>query len=148
MMGIGMALMAQQKDGNAHSKKEKLETLKMAYFSKELALTTTESEKFWPIYNEMNEKIKQNRKEKRSIAKNLKENVTTLKEEEIKQKIEQIYQKELEEVNLKKNYGDKIAGVIGYPKAVQLAVLEHQFRQEVISQLKKKAQQTTSPAKE
>jgi hypothetical protein len=55
---------------------------------------------------------------------------------------------EPEEINVKKNYGEKIANIIGYQKAVKLTVLEHQFRQEVINQLKKKQQQPDAPTKE
>jgi hypothetical protein len=148
MLGVGMTLLAQQNEGSAKQKKEKLESMKIAYLTKELALNPQEAEQFWPIYNEMTEKIRQNRKEKRILTKDLKENALKLKEEEIKQKIEALYQKELEEINVKKNYGEKIANIIGYQKAVKLTVLEHQFRQEVINQLKKKQQQPDAPTKE
>jgi hypothetical protein len=148
MLGMGMTLLAQQNEGTAKPKKEKLESMKIAYLTRELALNPKEAEQFWPLYNEMTGKIRQNRKEKRILTKELKENTATLKEEEIKQKMEALYQKEIEEINLKKSYGDKIASVIGYQKALKLIVLEHQFRQEVINQLKKKQQQPSSLPKE
>jgi hypothetical protein len=148
MLGLGMSLLAQQNEGSAKPKKEKLESMKIAYLTKELALNPKEAEQFWPIYNEMIEKVRQNRKEKRMLTKELKEHASTLKEEEIKQKMEALFQKQIEEINLKKNYGEKIAGVIGYQKALKLTVLEHQFRQEVINQLKKKQQQPSSLPKE
>lgn len=38
------------------SKKEKIKALKIAYITKDLSLSSSEAEKFWPIYNAFDEK--------------------------------------------------------------------------------------------
>jgi hypothetical protein len=38
--------------------KEKLETIQIAYLSRELNLTSAEAEKFWPVYNKYQEEMK------------------------------------------------------------------------------------------
>lgn len=38
--------------------KEKLETIQIAYLSRELSLTPAEAEKFWPVYNKYQEEMK------------------------------------------------------------------------------------------
>lgn len=46
--------------------RENIEVLKVAYFTKHLALTTEEAEKFWPLYNSLSaevRKAKQDNKE-------------------------------------------------------------------------------------
>jgi len=38
------------------SKKEKIKALKIAYITKDLSLSSSEAEKFWPVYNAFDEK--------------------------------------------------------------------------------------------
>ena len=44
---------------------EKLEAIKVAYITKELNLTSSEAEKFWPVYNEYFRELKKARDENR-----------------------------------------------------------------------------------
>ena len=44
---------------------EKLEAIKVAYITKELNLTSSEAEKFWPVYNEYFKELKKARDENR-----------------------------------------------------------------------------------
>lgn len=117
-------------------RKEKIEQLKIAFITKELELTTDEAEKFWPIYNEMSDKLHENKKEERTLQKELKENFDTLSEEEIKTKSQAILDKDIEQAELKKEYHEKIAGVIGYKKATKLLSLEQQFKRELLQHVK------------
>ncbi len=129
---------AQPKGEGAKAKKEKVEQLKIAYLTKHLELTTEESEKFWPVYNEMSTKLRDNNKERMKISKELRDNLETLKEAEIKTKMEAILNTEQQEVNIKKEYSSKIAAIIGYKKSVKLVSLERQFRQELKKELEKR----------
>jgi hypothetical protein len=117
------------------SKQNKVELLKIAYITKELNLTVAESEKFWPLYNEMELKLKDNQKAKRKIVKELKSNDTTLTDEEIKNKANAIFDCETLESSIKKEYFNKISLVIGYKKAVQLLNIEQQFKRELLKRL-------------
>ena len=47
-----------QGEENNKEKDEKIEALKVGFITKELNLTSTEAEKFWPVYNEMDAKMK------------------------------------------------------------------------------------------
>ena len=118
------------------NKKEKIEQLKIAFITKELELTTDEAEKFWPVYNEMSEKIQEKKKEERKLQKELKDNFETLSEEDIKSKSQSILSNELQQTELKMEYHDKIADVIGYKKATKLLSLEQRFKRELLEQMK------------
>ena len=72
------------------SKKEKIEQLKIAYITKELDLTTDEAEKFWPLYNAMNDALKAERKARRAKSQELKTNFETLTDEQIEEKTKAI----------------------------------------------------------
>lgn len=109
--------------------------LKIAYFTQELALTTEQAEKFWPVYNEMNDKIKEKKKEARQASESLKTGAETLSEEEFKTKTLKVLNANIEEAKLRKEYHEKIAVVIGYKKAAKLLSLEVQFKRELLKRL-------------
>lgn len=45
------SVMAQEPPRRMMGERQNIEVLKVAYFTKHLALTTEEAEKFWPLYN-------------------------------------------------------------------------------------------------
>lgn len=127
-----------QPKGEKGKRKEKIEAMHKAYIEKNLELTDAEKQKFWPVYDEMNGKLKEIKRESLKLRKELKEGLDTMKDEEIKSKLELIHQNEQAELNLKKEYGPKIAAVIGYKRAVKLVSLEREFRQELKKELQKR----------
>lgn len=133
-----LPVFAQPKGEVGKAKKEKIEQLKIAYLTKHLELTSEESEKFWPVYNEMTTKLRENNKERMKLSKELKENLETMKDAEIKTKMDAILNTEQQEVTIKKEYSPKIAAVIGYKKSVKLVSLERQFRQELKKELERR----------
>jgi hypothetical protein len=56
-IGVGYICSAQPHRG------EKVEAIKVAYITKELNLTSSEAEKFWPVYNEYFKELKKARDE-------------------------------------------------------------------------------------
>ncbi len=117
------------------SRKEKIEQLKIAFITKELDLSTDQAEKFWPVYNEMTAKMKDNRKARKQLNEDLKTNFETLSENDIKTKVNAVLDKEIEEAELKKEYNKKIADIIGYKKAVKLLSLEQRFKRELLNRM-------------
>ena len=114
---------------------EKIEKMKIAFFTKELDLTTEESEKFWPIYNELSKELREERKVQRKNAKELEEKSETLTDNDFKVKTDAIFESESKEAMLKKEYTSKIASVIGYKKAAKILSLEHRFRRELLNKI-------------
>lgn len=129
----------------AQGKAEKVEQLKIAYFTKELNLTTQEAEKFWPVYNEMEKKIKTLRKERRKTFKELEDKGDSLSVEVVKKHTNSIFDSEIAEVNTKKEYYAKIGGIIGYKKATKVYKVERDFKRELLKRLKEERGQTPKP---
>jgi len=129
----------------AQGKAEKVEQLKIAYFTKELNLTTQEAEKFWPVYNEMDKKIKALRKDRRKTFKELEDNGDSLSVEIVKKHTNSIFDSEIAEVNTKKEYYAKIGGIIGYKKATKVYKVERDFKRELLMRLKEERGQTPKP---
>lgn len=127
-----------QNDEDKMSKKEKIERLKIGFITNELDLTKEQSEKFWPVYNEMSAKLNDERKTQRKLVKEMKDNYESLSENECKTKSTAIFSSEIREAELKQKYNDKIAGIIGYKKAAKLLSLEQRFKRELLGKIDKR----------
>lgn len=124
-----------QDGADRQTKKDKIEQLKIAFITKELELSVEQAEKFWPVYNAKDEAIREEKKSRRQKSNDLKTNFETLSEADIEKKATEILDSEIAEAKLKKEYTGKIAGIIGYKKAVQLLSIERRFKKELLNKL-------------
>lgn len=120
----------------AQGDKDKIEALRVSFISKKTELTAGESEKFWPIYNEYNDKVKAVRKNLRQSYKKKYENLTEKDAEELY--LLEIQSKQAE-LDLFKQYGEKIKSVIGIKKLSRLHLAEEEFKREIINSIKEKS---------
>lgn len=67
-----------------HPKRKKIKALKTAHITNELNLTSSEAEKFWPIYNASEVKHHQLRHDSRQLRRKLKEEFDSISESEAK----------------------------------------------------------------
>lgn len=116
--------------------KDKVEALRVNFISKKLELSTNESEKFWPVYNEYNDKVKAVRKNLRQSFRKAPENLTEKEAEEL---IQLDLKSKQAEVDLHKTYSEKIKGIIGVKKLVKLRNAEEEFKREIINSIKEKS---------
>lgn len=117
---------------------EKVKALKVAYITKELSLTTTEAEKFWPIYNTYDEKQFDLRHTKmRTIMKKYKddglENMTDKEAATILSEMESIDEDLL---TLRKKFNKDAKEIIGAKKTLQLKKVEEEFTRTLFKQYK------------
>lgn len=138
---IPVAIVAQRDDrkGPPPTEKEneaKIEQLKIAFFSNELNLTPAEAQLFWPVFNELEEKLKLIRKESRAIEKEIAEKFDKLSDEESEKMMKTLFDNEERELSLKKEYSAKFSAVIGKKRALKLLSLEHEFKRELLDVLR------------
>jgi hypothetical protein len=119
----------------AQGQRDKIEELRTAFLSKKLELSTSESEKFWPVYNELNDKLKAVKRNLRLSYRNLPANFTDKEAEEV---IALENKSKLAEAELNKTYNDKLKAIIGVKKLVKLQIYEEEFKKEVINAIKEK----------
>lgn len=119
----------------AQPNKDKVEEVRVAFISKKLELTNNESEKFWPVYNEYNDKVK-------ALKRNLRQSYKRAPENLSEKEAEELYQLDIKtkqaEAELHKQYSEKIKGIIGAKKIIMLRGAEEEFRQKVLETLKGK----------
>jgi hypothetical protein len=115
--------------------KDKVEALRVAFISKRLELSGSESEKFWPVYNEYNDKIK-------AIKKNLRQSYRRKMEPLTEKEAEELYILDLQskqaETDIHRQYSEKLKAIIGVKKVVKLRLAEEEFKREIINSIKEK----------
>ncbi len=125
-----------QAPGDDKERDDKIEALKVGFITKELNLTTSEAEKFWPVYNEMDAKMKELRQSCRKINKDLKDSEEKMTNDDAKKKLSTLFENDQKELDLKKEYSEKFIKIIGEKRTLKLLSLEHEFRRVLLERLK------------
>lgn len=115
-----------------------IESEKIAYITKELKLTPSEAQKFFPLYNEYNTNMWDVKTAKRSITQQPEQRINSLNSTQGTQKDLIAY--DAKEVELKRNYRKKFSQVIGEARASQFFEVEQRFRESLIRELQSRRQ--------
>ena len=121
---------AQNNGGGANQ----LQAQRIALITERTNLTPEEAQQFWPLYNQYNENLKQLRKAYQLIR--VGEDAT---DDQVEKFILSGFDKDQKEIELKKDYYQRLKKVLNVRKIQKLFRAEVEFRQEVIQQLKKVA---------
>lgn len=116
--------------------KEKIIAARIAYITEKLNLTPAEAEKFWPIYNEFDQK----RKDLRVEAKDLRNtpDPAKSKEENDKNAIAQQHQLRQRELDLERDYSKRLLDVVSAQKVRALPKTEKDFRDLLLRQIQQR----------
>jgi hypothetical protein len=125
-----------QGPGDDKEKDDKIEALKVGFITKELNLTSVEAEKFWPLYNEMDGKMKEIRQTCRKINHDIRDSEDKISNEDAKKKLNTLFENEQKELDIKKEYSEKFIKIIGEKRTLKLLSLEHEFRRVLLERLK------------
>ncbi|MEW5675828.1 sensor of ECF-type sigma factor [Flavobacterium enshiense] len=118
---------------------ERIKALKVAFISDRLDLKPEEAEKFWPIYNQFEERQFELHKQKRQLMFKLKpENSKDLSDKETMVLMEQDEELEAEIQNNRKKLVKDLQGVIPNQKILMLKQLEIEFKHKLLEQMKNK----------
>lgn len=118
------------------SKRERLEALKVAYLTEKLSLTPEEAQQFWPIYNELDDKMRDLRKQQRGTRSEAKQNFDSMSDTDVAKAIEQELALEQKELDLKKEYNERFQKILSIKKVAKLYAAEHGFRKELLHRAK------------
>ena len=131
------SLIAQSTNNDQSKRKEKIETAKITYLTEKLKLSTSEAEKFWPLYNEFNDKKESIMKDYHKKTKAIRPNDTIqISETNSDQLIDMYLQNEQQVLDLKKEYYPKFKKVIGSKKVVDMFFAEKEFNKLLLEKLK------------
>ena len=124
--------LTQEEDRDAQ--RERIQALKVAYFTQELNLNEQTAEKFWPIYNEYEKERRDlHRREHVDIK-----NVECLSENDADKLINEFLSVESEEYKIKKQLFKDLKQIISAKDIIKLHVLEDEFHKKLIKEYRSK----------
>ena len=133
-----LALMCSLNFYSQEPKREKIKALKIAYITKDLNLSSSEAEKFWPIYNAFEEKQFDLRMVKmRKVRQDLKSKpIDNFSDAEANSLLTQIDQLENESHENKKKLIADLRKIISPVKILKLKQAEDNFNKTLLKQYK------------
>lgn len=117
-------------------KKEQIKALKVAFITNELALTSDEATKFWPLFNTFEEKQQEIKKQKlKGYLKRVDDgSFDNLSEKEATTMLAQMESTEDELYQLKKKFISNLKDVISPIKILKLKKAEENFNRKLLQQ--------------
>jgi hypothetical protein len=120
---------------------EKLNNYKIAFFTKKLDLTSSEAEKFWPVYNEYQDKKNLIQIEKIKINRTFNQSGSTLNDNQLSAMGDKYVELLVQESNLAVEFHKKLKEVIPPAKVIRYYQAENQFKAELLNELQNYRQQ-------
>ena len=115
--------------------RERIESQRVAFITQQLRLTPEEAEKFWPIYNEYRDAIKDMREDFE------RPDLEAITEEEAAKIIEQHLQQEQKKLDLKRNLVTRLRNVVSSKKILKLQKAEMEFNRELLRRMQEHRKQ-------
>jgi hypothetical protein len=117
---------------------EKLNAYKIAFFTRRLSLTTQEAEKFWPVYNEFQDKRNALQTERQKLNRNINQNELNMSEKEMIETGDKLIALQVQEAALSQDYHKKFREILSPAKVLRLYQAENQYRLQLLNELKDK----------
>jgi hypothetical protein len=115
---------------------EKLNAYKIAFFTRSLNLTTQEAEKFWPVYNEFQDKRTQIQQERSQLNRRINQTAMTMSDSQRSEAGDNLIALEVREANLSLEYHKKFKEILSPAKVLRLYQAENQYRQQLLNELR------------
>ncbi|MFM7023802.1 MAG: hypothetical protein ACKOXB_12600 [Flavobacteriales bacterium] len=133
VMAMATSLFAQP-----DKKREEIKAMKIGFITKELSLTPEEAQKFWPVYNEFQEKMEKIHNERREMRKAAKDKggIDSLPNVEVEKMVDKEMQLQERELQIKKEFHTKVKTVLPIKKVAKLYRAEHEFRKQILKKMK------------
>ena len=130
-----LVLLSQFTFAQPSAKKEKIESLKVAFITEKLALTPDEAKVFWPIYNQYQDELDALNKNKRAEKKVLAKGLEAMTDKEIEEYLDEILAIGQQKVDMQRKYNGKFKTVLSIKKVAKLYKSEEEFKRELLKKI-------------
>lgn len=121
-----------------NEKKENIELQKIAFITKKLNLNPEEAQKFWPVYNQFQDKVQELHENRRKELMEAKGKINELSDKEITELVDNEIISRQKEVDLLKEYLAKFKAILPIKKIAKLYEAEEQFKRFLLRSLNDK----------
>ncbi len=137
---FALALLTVNRSSAQEQPREKLEAYRIAFFTKRLNLTPQEAQKFWPLYNEFQDKKNRIQTEKVKINRDFNQNELNMSEKEMTDAGDRFIALEVQGASLAQEYHNKFKEILSPVKVMRLYQAENQYRLQLLQELKQNNQ--------
>lgn len=117
------------------NRKEEIEAFRIAYFTRQLNLSSEEAKKFWPVYNEMQTEIQKIQKERRMRHRDLRDNNDNLSDAELEKSINDEMNSRQRELDIEKKYHERYKAILPMKKVAVFYRAQEGFKRELLRKL-------------
>jgi len=130
-----MLLLPAIKVSSQNKKIDNFNSYKIGFFTKKLDLTSSEAEKFWPVYNEYQNQRTRIQLEKVSIIRNFNQNEATLSNNQISEMGDRLVQTITQESALAVAFHNKLKESLPPAKVIRFYQAENQYKAQLLNEL-------------
>jgi hypothetical protein len=114
---------------------EKLNAYRIAFFTKRMNLTSREAEKFWPVYNDFQDRRNSIQQERITLNRNINQNELNMSEKELVDAGDKLIGLQVQEATLAQEYHKKFKEILTPVKVIRLYQAENQYRLMLLKEL-------------
>jgi hypothetical protein len=119
---------------------EKYEALKVAFLTDELSLSSKEAQSFWPIYNEMDDKLTEVRQAKVKNERSTRKNFDSMTDRDFEKAIADALDLAEEAITIKREFLPQFQSVLPSRKVAKLYASEEKFKRKLLKKMKEHRQ--------
>jgi len=138
---IIMILVPALRSSGQNQRLDNLNNYKIGFFTKRLNLTSSEAEKFWPVYNEYQKQKTQIQIEKVSLIRNFNQNETSLSDNQLAEIGDKLVAYIVKESELAVTFHKKLKEVLPPAKVIRFYQAENQYKTMLLNELQENRQQ-------
>jgi len=116
--------------------REKINSQRVAYITKEMNLSVEESQRFWPVYNEMNSKLEEIKKKRKNLSIKIMLEDHQLTNDELIKSMDLLLSFEEEETALKRTYHNEYLKILSPDKLMSYYLAERKFKTFLLNRIK------------
>lgn len=121
--------------------REQIEAFRVAYYTRELSLTSEEAQRFWPVYNKYADELEANRERQRDTQAQLRQAFTGGTDAEVESLLGKLMQLRQEEVAISVQYHALFKEVLPIRKVAMLYKAETDFKRKLLEHLQERRQE-------
>jgi hypothetical protein len=118
--------------------KEQVEQIRKSTYTQVLSLTDAEAQKFWPVFDRMQDELEGIKKQANAIRKDIKENYDKSSDAELDKKLNQLFDFEQKMLDIKRKYYGEFKKVIPVKKVALLPKAEREFKKALIEKIRQR----------
>lgn len=117
---------------------ERFEAEKISFITQKLDLSPEEAQLFWPLYNELEKKRRENRNQGKILFRKLRSNSEETSDKELSDLSDELIELKLQDALLQKEYHLKFKKILPAKKTLTLYHTEKQFQNMLLRQIKER----------